>query len=131
MFIDFLFVFISSFFVVHFYFFFFFFFQAEDGIRDFHVTGVQTCALPIYHPEHLRRSRRGRAPRRDEQGPVHPPRAAGRSDAARRSEVRGPRVRVRDARSAHRYVLRLGDPRAVRPAPLLLRRSARGVGGGP
>src|SRR5690606_41198961 len=22
--------------------------QAEDGIRDFHVTGVQTCALPIY-----------------------------------------------------------------------------------
>src|SRR5690606_36763498 len=24
-------------------------FQAEDGIRDFHVTGVQTCALPIYH----------------------------------------------------------------------------------
>src|SRR5690606_39714488 len=27
----------------------FFFFQAEDGIRDFHVTGVQTCALPILH----------------------------------------------------------------------------------
>src|SRR5690606_14657306 len=26
-----------------------FFFQAEDGIRDFHVTGVQTCALPISH----------------------------------------------------------------------------------
>src|SRR5690606_40473083 len=24
-----------------------FFLQAEDGIRDFHVTGVQTCALPI------------------------------------------------------------------------------------
>src|SRR5690606_9018475 len=30
---------------------FFFFFQAEDGIRDFHVTGVQTCALPIYQAE--------------------------------------------------------------------------------
>ena len=30
------------------YFFFFFFFQAEDGIRDVAVTGVQTCALPIY-----------------------------------------------------------------------------------
>src|SRR6266511_4933999 len=28
----------------------FFFFQAEDGIRDFHVTGVQTCALPILTP---------------------------------------------------------------------------------
>src|SRR5207302_5824507 len=24
-------------------------FQAEDGIRDFHVTGVQTCALPIWN----------------------------------------------------------------------------------
>src|SRR5437016_10897068 len=30
-----------------FFFFFFFFFQAEDGIRDWSVTGVQTCALPI------------------------------------------------------------------------------------
>src|SRR5688500_19683655 len=27
---------------------YFFFFQAEDGIRDYKVTGVQTCALPIY-----------------------------------------------------------------------------------
>src|SRR5438067_5295465 len=31
----------------NFCFFFFFFFQAEDGIRDRNVTGVQTCALPI------------------------------------------------------------------------------------
>src|SRR5690606_39447304 len=30
-----------------------FFFQAEDGIRDFHVTGVQTCALPIYSLEEI------------------------------------------------------------------------------
>src|SRR5256884_9347732 len=30
---------------------FFFFFQAEDGIRDVAVTGVQTCALPIYCKE--------------------------------------------------------------------------------
>src|SRR6266403_4304883 len=29
----------------------FFFFQAEDGIRDLYVTGVQTCALPIYSPD--------------------------------------------------------------------------------
>src|SRR2546426_9014407 len=29
--------------------FMFFFFQAEDGIRDYKVTGVQTCALPIYN----------------------------------------------------------------------------------
>src|SRR5690554_2530729 len=35
------------FFSYFFFFFFFFFFQAEDGIRDADVTGVQTCALPI------------------------------------------------------------------------------------
>src|SRR5256886_6200759 len=33
---------------IHCLFLFFFFFQAEDGIRDLTVTGVQTCALPIY-----------------------------------------------------------------------------------
>src|SRR5690348_18215446 len=36
---------------------FFFFFQAEDGIRDGRVTGVQTCALPIL-PEAVSRSGR-------------------------------------------------------------------------
>src|SRR5260221_5153871 len=36
----------------------FFFFQAEDGIRDHCVTGVQTCALPICNtPSHARRNR--------------------------------------------------------------------------
>src|SRR2546425_12893321 len=34
--------------VAIFVYFFFFFFQAEDGIRDKLVTGVQTCALPIF-----------------------------------------------------------------------------------
>src|SRR5437879_6884966 len=34
--------------------FFFFFFQAEDGIRDTSVTGVQTCALPIFSPRMAR-----------------------------------------------------------------------------
>src|SRR2546425_5685545 len=45
----------------------FFFFQAEDGIRDKLVTGVQTCALPIFAKEtswiadkrHLRHGQRG------------------------------------------------------------------------
>src|SRR2546426_5351100 len=36
---------------------FFFFFQAEDGIRDYKVTGVQTCALPI--SQSTRRNRSG------------------------------------------------------------------------
>src|SRR6266699_3588376 len=40
---------------------FVFFFQAEDGIRDADVTGVQTCALPIFG---------GRADRRGQQGAV-------------------------------------------------------------
>src|SRR2546430_8151943 len=49
---------------------FFFFFQAEDGIRDLTVTGVQTCALPIYiaraRIEHRARAETGerRAPSR-------------------------------------------------------------------
>src|SRR5688572_31269604 len=33
---------------------FIFFFQAEDGIRDLTVTGVQTCALPISRKLHMR-----------------------------------------------------------------------------
>src|SRR2546422_510633 len=45
---------------------FFFFFQAEDGIRDVAVTGVQTCALPISRPLRPRRwpptQRRGSTP---------------------------------------------------------------------
>ena len=38
---------VVSFFLFLLLFFIFFFFQAEDGIRDWSVTGVQTCALPI------------------------------------------------------------------------------------
>src|SRR5690348_1743116 len=39
-----------------------FFFQAEDGIRDGRVTGVQTCALPISPSARLRARGRGRRP---------------------------------------------------------------------
>src|SRR5438874_10687470 len=39
--------------IVLFFVFFFFFFQAEDGIRDLYVTGVQTCALPIWELDSL------------------------------------------------------------------------------
>src|SRR5688572_5960923 len=39
---------------------FFFFFQAEDGIRDLTVTGVQTCALPICGTNHVRVVKRGK-----------------------------------------------------------------------
>src|SRR2546426_5494908 len=51
---------------------FFFFFQAEDGIRDYKVTGVQTCALPILGRSRRRatdsRRVRGRAGRDQEAG---------------------------------------------------------------
>src|SRR5215203_43019 len=56
-------------------FFIFFFFQAEDGIRDIGVTGVQTCALPILdgardggpgeRPEGVHRHAERREPRQD------------------------------------------------------------------
>src|SRR6266478_5269728 len=42
-----IFFFFFFFFILGNVYFFFFFFQAEDGIRDLTVTGVQTCALPI------------------------------------------------------------------------------------
>src|SRR2546429_337645 len=83
---------------------FFFFFQAEDGIRDVAVTGVQTCALPIYrrrpHRESAEALRRpeGQRPRisgaRRSHGPhrqSHRSRsgAAARADAARSRAVIG------------------------------------------
>src|SRR5688500_19934620 len=40
----------------------YFFFQAEDGIRDYKVTGVQTCALPIYRVTIDSRDARGGEP---------------------------------------------------------------------
>src|SRR5256885_8253024 len=78
----------------------FFFFQAEDGIRDYKVTGVQTCALPICQeladdrwarfapstkarPGAVRRTPQRSAERRA--GPRHGPVISGRS---RRSEER-------------------------------------------
>ena len=44
-----------------------FFFQAEDGIRDRLVTGVQTCALPIFMPGYGERGHTYRALRFHEQ----------------------------------------------------------------
>src|SRR5204862_5234413 len=49
--------------------FFFFFFQAEDGIRDLYVTGVQTCALPISTGFFLARSTRSRSRRACQEKP--------------------------------------------------------------
>src|SRR5207253_7629820 len=67
--------------------FFFFFFQAEDGIRDGHVTGVQTCALPISsRPGGSSPGGRWRGWRGD--GRHGSPRARPRPSGCRRSEER-------------------------------------------
>src|SRR3712207_7314239 len=71
-----------------------FFFQAEDGIRDIGVTGVQTCALPI--------SPRGTAARtaRRRHGPAAPTPRRG----TRGSPVRSPPRRTASARRRRRRV---------------------------
>src|SRR2546429_945603 len=58
-----------------------FFFQAEDGIRDVAVTGVQTCALPISPP----RTARARAPSADLRS--RPRSQSGRGGRCRRPEA--------------------------------------------
>src|SRR5437762_4719684 len=70
---------------VFFVFFFFFFFQAEDGIRDTSVTGVQTCALPI--------SRRS---------PARPRRAPGAKTRSSRAKKVQPRPPVEIGRASCR-----------------------------
>src|SRR5260370_22133913 len=72
----------------------FFFFQAEDGIRDSSVTGVQTCALPIY-----RWRRQQLAPEiRDEVMPKNilmiGPTGVGKTEIARRLAKRSEERRV-------------------------------------
>src|SRR5699024_11969018 len=102
----------------------FFFFQAEDGIRDRNVTGVQTCALPIFRGREQVPGGRGRVI-----GAVHENTVvAGRPAALRRGAACPPTF--------------VGDPRS-RPAalpfcsircPALLHPVSRpapsGVGGG-
>src|SRR5687767_3567712 len=59
-----------------------FFFQAEDGIRDKLVTGVQTCALPIYAPARARGFGRAGGRARRVGSPHRPPAGRGRSGRA-------------------------------------------------
>src|SRR2546430_3183787 len=55
---------------------FFFFFQAEDGIRDLTVTGVQTCALPISDDREAYRVRRDARRRQAREVEARPERRA-------------------------------------------------------
>src|SRR5438034_124458 len=113
----------------------FFFFQAEDGIRDHCVTGVQTCALPIFLDAYFSGTKIGwvldevpGARSRAERGHV----AFGTVDAWLLRKLTGGRVHATDASNASRTLclsLKTGDwdddmlkllgvPRAVLPAVL-------------
>src|SRR2546422_6397788 len=97
--------------------FFFFFFQAEDGIRDVAVTGVQTCALPVST------ACRAQGPNRRD--------AVGRRAADARDR---PRPHVPGEAPRHRRAFagsRAAHPRgAVRGDPAHPRRGNRGPAGG-
>src|SRR2546425_8958447 len=129
-------------------FFFFFFFQAEDGIRDKLVTGVQTCALPISRQCLLRgrgaASGGGRGAAAADRG--HPAGAlgAGKRPADRRSgrirfraPLRRDRVLVRHAPAVARGRVDLpgrggrGDPHPRLSGGRPSRGARRGGGGSP
>src|SRR3989441_1876082 len=112
---------------------FFFFFQAEDGIRDKLVTGVQTCALPIY-----RAADGGVGDGQGGRGAPHPPRVAPRRGPVRRAELRGAAggvarvgaVRLREGRLHRGRVGARGTARAGRGGNAVSRRSRRDEPGG-
>src|SRR2546422_10450262 len=80
----------------------FFFFQAEDGIRDVAVTGVQTCALPIWYGAQRYSSGRGRGASRGS-GLAWCARRTGATRAVRRQRERQERRRAaRRARARRR-----------------------------
>src|SRR6266511_4855392 len=96
----------------------FFFFQAEDGIRGFHVTGVQTCALPI-SPEArgprppVRRGERAGSRRARRRARTRRARAGPRWPAAERTAVAGAAIVAAEAGVAARRAAA-----AARAAPM-------------
>src|SRR3989449_6493197 len=117
-----------------------FFFQAEDGIRDVAVTGVQTCALPIYrvqqrdvrprhrHPRDLLAARRGGGDPRVLPGPRAHEGAAGRHRRDAAPAGGRPPVGLPDAAGRPRARARETDA-PLRPRPLP--RASRQRGGPP
>src|SRR5699024_11303774 len=97
--------------------FFVFFFQAEDGIRDRNVTGVQTCALPIW-------GRRGRHPG----GPARAARPRGGS-ASRPPGPAGRRGRRGSGRGPPGTAGRTEPSRRVRSEERRVGKEGRGRGG--
>src|SRR5204863_7162281 len=115
---------------------FFFFFQAEDGIRDLYVTGVQTCALPISRVSVP--GLEGRPPGRGPGVPVrklarralhHRPSPSGDERLARGRRLRA-RLQTRAGRGGagrEAGARRGGGAPRVPPVPLCARGTARGL----
>src|SRR5690606_41168143 len=107
---------------------FYFFFQAEDGIRDFHVTGVQTCALPISLAQRVLLHERVQLGR-DERVPAE--REVGLDPVLQRGEpelLQAPRLRLqqRDLRHVRRSEeRRVGKEWRYRSRPAEYRRRTR------
>src|SRR6266487_6320972 len=104
---------------------FFFFFQAEDGIRDGRVTGVQTCALPISAVRRPRRAehqpvavgeREAELRRRGEEtGRQRPGDPGGQGEREARGQARAQREQPA-APAAHRdFTVTLNTPPSLRP----------------
>src|SRR2546422_2448499 len=95
-----------------------FFFQAEDGIRDVAVTGVQTCALPIYRRV-LGRQAPGRRAALAEPGGGHAPplHGGGRTRLRRRASAPQPGRGPARRRSAGGVRRRRGSPSRGGPHP--------------
>src|SRR3989475_12017909 len=94
---------------------FFFFFQAEDGIRDLTVTGVQTCALPIS----ATRARSAAVCHRGSRlriTPPPPPRSRARRDTAPAPPPRGARAVPAPPTGASPAPRRRGRPTFQQPA---------------
>src|SRR5256885_11787872 len=85
---------------------YFFFFQAEDGIRDYKVTGVQTCALPISHVQQRRDEQRGEAEEQRDPPPHRVGHDAGRNLEHHRAQREGGvgEHHLEDVRSEERRV---------------------------
>src|SRR2546429_3110931 len=100
-----------------------FFFQAEDGIRDVAVTGVQTCALPISRGDPRRPVRaRGRRIRRRRIPPRGAPFGA-RAGGVRRAGSGGPALAHEPRRDALDRAGRPGGVERRRPAPAAFERA--------
>src|SRR6266850_2506686 len=107
--------------------FIFFFFQAEDGIRDYKVTGVQTCALPIFG-DHRRRDGRQRARR----GAGHraPRHRVDRASMALPVTLRTARLVLRPWRESDRapFAAMNADPRVMEHFPAVNTRAESDAG---